>query len=62
VSRIRSSQPRKRRGVLLLIPGGAGGSGINEPSAVAAKLPAAVRDAYDLVGFDPRGVGQSTQR
>jgi pimeloyl-ACP methyl ester carboxylesterase len=60
VSRIRSSQPRSRRGVLLLIPGGPGGSGVNEPSAVAAKLPAAVRDAYDLVGFDPRGVGQSS--
>ncbi|MDN3359908.1 alpha/beta hydrolase [Actinomadura sp. DC4] len=33
---------------------------MNEPSTLGAKLPAAVRDAYDLVGFDPRGVGRST--
>ncbi|WAL68229.1 alpha/beta hydrolase [Amycolatopsis cynarae] len=60
ISRIRSAQPRSRRGVLLLIPGGPGGSGLNLPSADAAKLPASVLDSYDLVGFDPRGVGRSS--
>ena len=56
VSRVRTTG--HRRGVLLLIPGGPGGSSLNEPSSV--RLPASVRDAYDVVGFDPRGVGQST--
>ena len=58
VSRVRT--PGHRRGVLLLIPGGPGGSSLDKPSTAGAKLPAAVRDAYDLVGFAPRGVGQST--
>ncbi|MDW6060866.1 alpha/beta hydrolase [Streptomyces sp. FXJ1.4098] len=60
VSRISSAKPGARRGTLLLIPGGPGGSGLNRPSTLGAKLPQTVRDAYDLVSFDPRGVGRST--
>ncbi|MGW2558388.1 alpha/beta hydrolase [Streptomyces sp. NPDC001514] len=60
VSRVRSDKPAARRGTLLLIPGGPGGSSINSPSTTGKKLPQAVRDAYDIVGFDPRGVGRST--
>ncbi|MER8184272.1 alpha/beta hydrolase [Kitasatospora sp. NPDC094015] len=60
VSRIPSSRPELRRGSLLLIPGGPGGTGLNTPSAVAGKLPKEVRERYDLIGFDPRGVGRST--
>jgi pimeloyl-ACP methyl ester carboxylesterase len=60
VSRIRTAQPGLRRGVLLLIPGGPGNPGLNLPSAEAAKLPKEVLDRYDLVGFDPRGVGASS--
>ncbi|ADI09143.1 hydrolase [Streptomyces bingchenggensis BCW-1] len=60
VSRISSAKPGARRGALLLIPGGPGGSGLSRPSTLGAKLPQTVRDAYDLVSFDPRGVGRST--
>ncbi|MFE3194218.1 alpha/beta hydrolase [Nocardia sp. NPDC059240] len=60
VSRIRSPHPQQRRGVLFLIPGGPGGSGLGLPSTRGAKLPESVRDAYDLIGFDPRGLGAST--
>ncbi|GAA1889852.1 alpha/beta hydrolase [Streptomyces durmitorensis] len=60
VSRIPGENPDARRGALLLIPGGPGGSGINNPSGKGQKLPQAVRDAYDLIGFDPRGMGRST--
>lgn len=60
VSRIRSESPDRRRGTLLIIPGGPGGSSINDPSGKGKKLPQSVRDAYDIVGFDPRGVGRST--
>ncbi|WP_217146366.1 alpha/beta fold hydrolase, partial [Streptomyces sp. AC627_RSS907] len=60
VSRIRSEQPGDRHGALLLIPGGPGNSGLNGPSSKGQRLPSSVRGAYDLIGFDPRGVGSST--
>ncbi|MGP4051944.1 alpha/beta hydrolase [Streptomyces sp. 2A115] len=59
VSRIPSENPAARRGALLLIPGGPGGSSLNNPSGKGQKLPREVRDAYDLIGFDPRGFGRS---
>jgi len=59
VSRISSARPELRRGVLLMIPGGPGGSGLNNPSSAAKRLPQSVLDRYDLVGFDPRGGGRS---
>ncbi|MEW9548362.1 alpha/beta hydrolase [Nonomuraea sp. NPDC050783] len=60
VSRIRTSKPASRRGVLLLIPGGPGSPGLNRPSTLVGKLPQDVLDRYDLIGFDPRGVGRSS--
>ncbi len=61
ISRLASADPRKRRGVLLTNPGGPGGPGLTFPSTlVGAGLPRGVRDAYDIIGFDPRGVGRST--
>jgi pimeloyl-ACP methyl ester carboxylesterase len=41
-------------------PGGPGGSGVAFLRNVASFLPAELRDRFDLVGFDPRGVGEST--
>ncbi|RSN46134.1 hydrolase [Amycolatopsis sp. WAC 04197] len=61
VSRLASKNPDKRRGVLLTNPGGPGGSGLDFPSGlVDLKLPQSVLDSYDIIGFDPRGVGRST--
>ncbi len=60
ISRIRTAKPETRRGVLLLIPGGPGNSGLYRPLTHGMRLPREVLDRYDLVGFDPRGVGQST--
>ncbi|MEV5544756.1 alpha/beta hydrolase [Streptomyces sp. NPDC052309] len=60
VSRIPSEKPAARRGTLLLIPGGPGGSSLDDPSKKGQKLPQEVRDAYDLVGFAPRGLAPST--
>ncbi|WP_214413914.1 alpha/beta hydrolase [Sphaerisporangium fuscum] len=60
VSRIRTAKPALRRGVLLLIPGGPGSPGLSRPSSQARRLPQDVLDRYDLIGFDPRGVGQSS--
>ncbi|TDT41112.1 alpha/beta hydrolase family protein [Streptomyces sp. BK208] len=60
VSRIRSEDPGARRGALLLIPGGPGGSSLNDPSGKGQKLPRSVRDTHDLIGFAPRGLAPST--
>ncbi|MFF5963164.1 alpha/beta hydrolase [Streptomyces collinus] len=60
VSRIPSEKPSARRGALLLIPGGPGGDSLGDPSGKGQKLPQKVRDAYDLVGFAPRGMAPST--
>ncbi|WP_233582866.1 alpha/beta hydrolase [Corallococcus sp. CA053C] len=60
VSRITAVHPTSRRGVLLLNPGGPGLGGLELPSLSATVLPSAVLDTYDLIGFDPRGVGHSS--
>ncbi|MEV7045753.1 alpha/beta hydrolase [Amycolatopsis sp. NPDC051061] len=61
VSRLPSKNPAKRRGVLLTNPGGPGGEGLDYPQLLKlVKLPQSVLDEYDLIGFDPRGVGHST--
>ncbi|WP_328485719.1 alpha/beta hydrolase [Streptomyces zaomyceticus] len=60
VSRIKATSPQKRRGVLLLNPGGPGGPGLDMPLYMGPELPTAVKERYDLIGFDPRGVGQSS--
>ena len=66
VSRLVSPDPAKRRGVLFLNSGGPGGEGLKYPAQFAAAgsnklaLPKSVRDRYDIIGFDPRGVGHST--
>ncbi|TCC06250.1 alpha/beta hydrolase [Kribbella soli] len=60
VSRLPSKNPEKRRGILLTNPGGPSPGLGYLAFLVTAKLPQAVLDSYDLVGFDPRGMGRST--
>ncbi|HEX4224917.1 MAG TPA: alpha/beta fold hydrolase, partial [Pseudonocardiaceae bacterium] len=60
ISRLRTALPGQRRGDLFLVPGGPGNSGLNGPAQDATRLPQAVLDEYDLIGFDPRGVGASS--
>ncbi|MFE7952484.1 alpha/beta fold hydrolase [Streptomyces sp. NPDC057426] len=50
---------KESQGPLLVNPGGPGGSGRTLAGYVAASLPAAVAAQYDVIGFDPRGVGRS---
>ncbi|MFC4514000.1 alpha/beta hydrolase [Streptomyces ehimensis] len=61
VSRLRSDRPEARRGTLLLIPGGPGGSGRDWLGRVGERLREETRGVYDIVSFDPRGVGGSTR-
>jgi pimeloyl-ACP methyl ester carboxylesterase len=51
---------RTYQGPLLVNPGGPGGSGRSLAGFVASSLPKAVAAQYDVIGFDPRGVGAST--
>ncbi|RSM37543.1 peptidase [Amycolatopsis balhimycina DSM 5908] len=51
--------PDKRVGSLFLNPGGPGGSGLRMPISGQYYFQPQVLDRFDLVGFDPRGVGQS---
>ncbi|OBH05173.1 hydrolase [Mycobacterium sp. E1747] len=46
-------------GSLVINPGGPGESGIEAALGVVQSLPKRVRERFDLVGFDPRGVGSS---
>ena len=50
---------RKRIGVLFTNPGGPGGSGVEFLRSAADVFPEAIRDSFDLVSWDPRGVGAS---
>ena len=48
------------RGSLFINPGGPGGSGISLVEAVGKSFSKDLLAGYDVVGFDPRGVGSST--
>jgi len=60
VARTATADPDRRIGSLVFNPGGPGGSGIEFLTSAAALVPAAIADRFDLVSFDPRGVGEST--
>jgi len=49
----------EQQGVLLVNPGGPGGDGLPLAQEVAQGIGASVAATYDIVGFDPRGVGSS---
>ena len=54
-----TAPPSQQQGILLVNPGGPGGSGLSLAAEVAGGLTRSVARDYDIVGFDPRGVGSS---
>ncbi len=59
LARARTTTDEERIGSLLINPGGPGGSGIELLTSAAPGFPAGIADRFDLVSWDPRGVGQS---
>jgi pimeloyl-ACP methyl ester carboxylesterase len=61
LNRVRGSASRDANhlGVLLVNPGGPGASGLGMARYVAATLPKDIAARFDVIGFDPRGVGAS---
>lgn len=59
VIRLPASDKGKRIGSLVVNPGGPGGSGIEYARNARTIIDAPVRQRFDVVGFDPRGVGES---
>ena len=62
LARVPATDPDERIGSLVFNPGGPGGSGIDFLSSAAVAVPTEISERFDLVGFDPRGVGASTAR
>lgn len=60
VLRLPAKDQQRRAGSLVVNPGGPGGSGIDYARYAALVVSRQVRERYDVVGFDPRGVGKST--
>ncbi|NNM47068.1 alpha/beta hydrolase [Knoellia koreensis] len=59
VLRMRATRPNEREGSIVVNPGGPGGSGVDYARAADFIVGKPVRQRFDIVGFDPRGVGRS---
>ena len=60
LSKVAATAPAsQQQGDMLVNPGGPGGSGLGLAASVAQGLDPAVAADYNIIGFDPRGVGSS---
>lgn len=59
IALLRAAASGTAQGSLVVNPGGPGGSGVDYAKMAAMVVGADVREVYDVVGFDPRGVGRS---
>jgi pimeloyl-ACP methyl ester carboxylesterase len=60
LSMVPATAPKsQQQGIMLVNPGGPGASGLSLASQVADGIDPSVAADYDIVGFDPRGVGSS---
>jgi pimeloyl-ACP methyl ester carboxylesterase len=57
---VRFAATGQKIGSLVINPGGPGESGVEAAASMVSTLPQSVRERFDLVGFDPRGVANST--
>lgn len=59
LKRHRAGDPDRRRGSIFINPGGPGASGFDLVAFAPYIFSPRVLDRFDIVGFDPRGVGRS---
>ena len=59
LARVQARDPERRVGSLLVNPGGPGVPGSGFAPEIAGALPEEIQDRFDIVGWDPRGTGQS---
>lgn len=57
--RLPSADPARRIGSLFVNPGGPGASGVRYARSARDAFDPKVLDHFDVIGFDPRGVGES---
>jgi pimeloyl-ACP methyl ester carboxylesterase len=55
-----ATDPTRRIGTLFFNPGGPGGAGTQFLPAWLDLFPAMLRERFDLISWDPRGIGEST--
>lgn len=60
VARVSTASDDERIGSVVLNPGGPGASGIDFLQTAALIMPEEISQRFDLISFDPRGVGAST--
>ncbi|RJO68276.1 alpha/beta fold hydrolase [Nocardia panacis] len=60
ISRARAADSARRHGVLISNPGGPGASGLDTALLEDEIQSGGLRERYDLIGMDPRGIGRST--
>lgn len=60
VARLAAADPADRIGSLVINPGGPGVSGIDDLATELSVMPSGLRDRFDIVSFDPRGVERSS--
>ncbi|HEX2283420.1 MAG TPA: alpha/beta fold hydrolase, partial [Mycobacterium sp.] len=60
IAMIRFPATGQKIGSLIVNPGGPGESGVEGAASLVGTLPQSLRERFDLVGFDPRGVANST--
>ena len=59
VARVPAADPSKKVGSIFSNPGGPGGSGVDFVESFASGLPPDLLERFDIVSWDPRGVGRS---
>jgi pimeloyl-ACP methyl ester carboxylesterase len=59
VARRKATDPSKRIGIMLINPGGPGGSGVNFALDANRVFSPDVQARFDIIGFDPRSVARS---
>ncbi len=57
--RLPAKDPSKRIGTILVNPGGPGASGVQFAQLYGLGYPESIRARFDVIGWDPRGVGAS---